>query len=118
VVASGGVVNDTLTGLVWQQQASATTMSWLAAGNYCTGLGSGFRLPTIKELDSLVDLTVTSGATINQTAFPSAPADLYWASTIDAGNPSTYAYCVDFRVSGESGISQMSNPYRARCVHR
>jgi len=83
-VLDGGLVRDTLTGLVWQQQGSATAMNWADAKNYCSSLvsgGPGFRLPTLKELDSLVDPTVASGATLDKTAFPSTGTKLYWTSS-------------------------------------
>jgi hypothetical protein len=113
--AGAGLVNDTLTGLVWQQQASGSTMTRSEAATYCSSAGSGFRLPTIKELDSLVDLTVTSGATINQTAFPSTPAEKFWSSTLYAGG-ATYAWYVDFAVSGDSNADGVAKSFRVRCV--
>ena len=76
----GGLVRDTLTSLVWQQQASPS-MTWAAAQTYCSSAGSGFRVPTVKELISLVDLTVTSGETINQVAFPNMPVAPFWTSS-------------------------------------
>jgi hypothetical protein len=115
-VLGGGLVNDTLTGLVWQQQASAATMTWAAAKTtYCPSAGSGFRLPTIKELDSLVDLTVTSGAAINQTAFPRTPAEPFWSSTADLGGASA-AWYVDFSISASSLTDSVGSYYRVRCV--
>ena len=71
VVLDGGLVRDTLANLTWQQEASATIMSWSDAQTYCSCSGAGFRVPTVKELASIVDATVTSGATINRAAFPS-----------------------------------------------
>ena len=71
-VASNGLVSDTLTNLVWQQEASATTMTWVAAQSYCSVAGVAFRLPTLKELESLVDVTVTSGSTIPRRRFEHA----------------------------------------------
>jgi hypothetical protein len=111
---SGGLVSDTLTGLVWQQQASSSTMTWSTASQtYCPSAGSGFRLPTVKELDSLLDLTVTSGAKIDQVAFPNTPAEFYWSSTKEPSG--TDAWCVNF---GDSTVktSGASTPRRARCV--
>jgi hypothetical protein len=90
VVLDGGLVRDTLTGLVWQQQGSTTKMTWADAQSYCSALGSDFRLPTLKELDSLVDPTVTSGPTLDQTAFPSTVGEAFWTST-----PYTDSYPVD-----------------------
>jgi hypothetical protein len=79
VVLDGGLVRDTLTGLVWQQQPSTTGMTWGDAQNYCSSLGSGFRLPTVKEFDSIMD--PTASGPIDNTAFPNAPADYYWTSS-------------------------------------
>lgn len=108
VVQAGGLVKDTLTNLVWQQQASSTTMTWTAAQSYCP---SGFRLPTVKELTSIVDLTVPyPGPTIDQTAFPSTPAEAFLTSTPAAGS-AFYVYFGDgtlFR--SDAGV------YRVRCV--
>jgi hypothetical protein len=78
-VLGGGLVRDTLTKLVWQQQASPATMNSADAANYCSS--SGFRLPTVKELRSLVDHTVTSGPTIDQVAFAGTPASAFWTSS-------------------------------------
>ena len=58
MVLSGGLVGDTLTNLVWQRQASTTTMTRAAAQTYCSSAGSDFRLPTLKELLSLVAISV------------------------------------------------------------
>ncbi|MDQ1333920.1 MAG: hypothetical protein QG552_870, partial [Thermodesulfobacteriota bacterium] len=62
-----GTVTDTSTGLMWQQdtarddQGNYDTMTWEEALAYCEGRTLGghtdWRLPTIKELRSLVDYT-------------------------------------------------------------
>ena len=112
VVLSGSLVSDTLTKLVWQQQASSTGMTWAAAKTYCP---SGFRLPTVKELASIVDLTVASpGSTIDQTAFPGTPTQGFWTSSPYAGS-SVDAWDVNF-YSGASGYGGVGNLYWVRCV--
>ena len=112
VVLSGGLVSDNLTKLAWQQQASPTTMTWAAAQTYCP---SGFRLPAVKELVSIVDLTVAwPGPTIDQTAFPSTPAEAFWTSspyTAVSGN----AWHVNFGV-GQSLYDGVGSYDRVRCV--
>ena len=113
-VLDGGLVRDTLTSLVWQQQAS-TTMTWEAAQTYCPSAGSGFRLPAAKELISLVDLTVTSGATINQAAFPNAPAETFWTSSPNVGS-SGYPWHVQFGYGGYSDGYDVGDASRVRCV--
>jgi hypothetical protein len=86
-----GTVTDTSTGLMWQQQAGSSTQTWEQALAYCEGLNLGghtdWRLPTFKELRSLVDYSLY-GPAINATYFPNAAASWYWSSTTDAGSTS------------------------------
>ena len=115
MVQGGGLVVDTLTQLVWQQQASTTTMKWADAQTYCSSAGSGFRLPTVKELASLIDLTVSSGiAMINKTAFPGTPATGFWTSSPSAGS-SGYVWYVDFGF-GYPSYNVVGSLIRVRCV--
>jgi hypothetical protein len=67
-----GQVTDPATGLIWQQAPSATTMPASAAPSYCATLdlgGHSWRLPSIKELATLVDEDRVSPA-IDVSAFP------------------------------------------------
>ena len=56
-----GTVTDPGTGLMWQREPTTTSMSWERSMEYCENLSlSGFtdwRLPTIKELVSIVDFS-------------------------------------------------------------
>jgi hypothetical protein len=78
-----GTVTDTSTGLRWQQAGSSNT-PWEQALAYCEGLNLGgytdWRLPTSKELQSLVDYNRYNPA-INTTYFPNTAASWYWSST-------------------------------------
>jgi hypothetical protein len=112
VVLSGGMVRDTLTKLVWQQQSSATTMNWADAKTYCAS--AGLRLPTVKELDSLVDLTVYPGPTIDRMAFSNTPAEAFWTSSPYAGS-SGNAWYVGF-FDGNSDCNGEGSYNRVRCV--
>ena len=89
-------------------------MTWSDAQAYCATVGAGFRLPTAKELASLVDLTVTTGPTLDQTAFPDAAPEELWTSSLLAGS-SDYAWSIFF-YDGTSFLSDVSYTYRARCV--
>jgi hypothetical protein len=112
VVLSGGLVSDTLTKLVWQQQASTANMTWAVAQTYCP---LGFRLPTVKELISIVDLTVAYPApSIDQTAFPGTPGRTFWTSSPLAGS-SGYAWGVYFGY-GYLGVFDVASYFSVRCV--
>jgi hypothetical protein len=114
MVLDGGLVHDTLTSLVWQQQAS-TMMTWEAAQTCCSSAAAGFRLPTARELISLVDLTVTSGAKINQAAFPNVPADTFWTSSPNVGS-SGYPWHVQFGCGGYSDGYDVGDASRVLCA--
>jgi hypothetical protein len=124
--ADGLSVTDTITGLVWQRDGSgtregcakSTTCTWAEAKTYCTGLAlgglSGWRLPTAIELSNILDFTVTSGAMIDKTAFPSTPAEWFWTFSPFTGL-SDFAWGVDFGY-GYSTAFMVSSDYRVRCV--
>lgn len=126
VSADGLTVTDTSTGLVWQRDGSGSRpnctqsplCTWPEAKAYCAGLtldGSGWRLPTLDELESIVDLTVASpGPTIDQTAFPSTPTAWFWTSSPYAGPPAG-AWAVAFNF-GYSSSTDTDNNLRVRCV--
>jgi len=120
VASSSGLITDTLTNLVWQQQASTTDMTWDDAKTYCAATGSGFRLPTLKELESLVDLTVTLEPTINQTSFPNTPGEAFWTSSPYAPplapNTNPEAWIVFFSSGVPQRYDETYNYVMARCV--
>jgi hypothetical protein len=83
-------VLDTQTGLTWEAAVPSTTYTWGSAStsgtaqNYCSTLavaGGGWRLPTMKELMTIVDDTNSPGTPVDSVAFPNTPADYYWSST-------------------------------------
>jgi hypothetical protein len=112
------MVTDTATGLIWQRHVGAGLVSWSGAQNYCSSLSlggwfSGWRLPNIRELQSIVDIRTFNPA-VDATAFPSTPSDYFWASTRNV-EYITYSWAVDFR-TGDTLIGTASNTARARCV--
>jgi hypothetical protein len=125
VVLDGGLVQDTLTGLVWQQRGSTSAMTWADALTYCPSSGSGFRLPTVKELDSLVDPTLPSGPSLDTTAFPSTGTKRYWTSSPlgPGGTPSDWAFFGDFSSAdsntcdvGAANTAPVGYKLMVRCV--
>ena len=59
-----------------------------------TGGNAGFRLPTLKELDSLVDPAAAAGTFIDRKAFPYTGADRFWTSSpyVDAASSGDMRY--------------------------
>jgi hypothetical protein len=122
---ANGTVLDTKTKLTWQQVLPTTavdggvmfrTFTQAAAVSYCVSLnlnGTGWRLPTMKELMTLVDPTVFSPA-IDTSAFPNTAITTYWTSTpssIDAG----LFWVVGF-YDGFTGATTPSSSSIVRCV--
>jgi hypothetical protein len=126
VVTAGGTGNgtvyDTKSKLTWQQTVSSTTYyTWADAKTYCAGVGAslggtGWRLPTLKELQSLVDYSQSTAPMIDPNAFPSTPATSFWSASRLAGSPSN-AWSVNFS-GGGSGYGDVGCGYcdRVRCV--
>ena len=101
-VAYGGdgannAVNDAWTGLQWRRCEQGRVWDGIA----CTGAATPFtheqalahardqtswRLPNVKELGSLVDLSVSGGARIDPEAFPGAGSNSLWTSSPYVGD--------------------------------
>jgi hypothetical protein len=124
VVTSGGTakgtVYDTKTKLTWQQAVQSNYM-WAAAKTYCAGVGttlggSGWRLPTIKELYTIVDFGMTDAPRADPTAFPGMPtgsSDYFWSASPVSGS-SNGAWAM--YTSGLIGNFWVENPAYVRCV--
>jgi hypothetical protein len=87
-----GIIMDRVTGLMWQQATDPGLYDWQQALDYCSSLTLGcyddWRLPTVRELSTLVDSAIPSpGPMINAEYFPDTMADTYWSSTIVSGGP-------------------------------
>ena len=80
-----GTITDNATGLTWMQTDSGSGMNWSDALNYCeSSTASGYddwRLPSAKELQSIVDYS-RSPATTNSAAID----PIFQTSTITAEN--------------------------------
>ncbi len=111
-----GTITDNNTGLMWQKDEPGSA-AWQAALDYCNGLSLGgrsdWRLPDVKELESLNDSTRYSPA-INTTYFPNAYPLAYWASTTFFSAPKE-AWYVSFHDSSVSGSDKSGSAY-VRCV--
>jgi hypothetical protein len=114
--AADGVVTDQKTGLNWQQTPDPASNTWDGAKTFCAGLplaGGGFRLPTVVELLSITDRTLSAPA-IDSTVFPGLAYDDFWSSSPFVGN-SEEAWSVNFGF-GMPGHSTKTFTLRVRCV--
>jgi hypothetical protein len=88
-IVSSETVHDTRTQLIWQRGALPMTYDHDGANAYCSSLalGSGvWRLPTIKELATLLDLTQPASPKADSTAFAFTQlTSFYWSSSHYAG---------------------------------
>jgi hypothetical protein len=117
--AAAGTVTDTKTGLVWQRDIPAGTYTWASAKAYCSSLGlagGGWRLPSMKVLQTLVDESRVNPA-IDLTAFPGTPSDWFWTSSAVAGS-SGVAWVVYFGDGYPDGygFGDVGVNNRVRCV--
>lgn len=115
-VIASGVVTDTQTGLSWQQVPESQPLSETDAAAACAELqlgSTGWRLPSIGELQTLVDET-RHGPSIDPTAFPDTPADYFWSQSPLDGSPG-----FDWAMSFDYGLALVMNsgaPRYVRCV--
>jgi hypothetical protein len=84
VSVTDGTVLDTRTTLTWQRAVDRQKRSLPDAVSYCQARGAGWRLPTLKELLTLVD--PTTSPSIDLAAFPSTPTDWFQSSTLAAAD--------------------------------
>jgi hypothetical protein len=118
---AAGEVTDTLTGLVWQQGATAGEgVTWAGATTYCNTLNlnnHAWRVPTLRELQTLVDDSKTPA--IDLTAFPTTPTHWsFWTSNAFTGPTATdNAWVVDFTYGFTFGYGiDVSSSGFVRCV--
>ncbi len=97
--------------LEWQADVPDEEFTWEEAKAYAASLGDGWRLPTIKELLTLVDYEKVNPAC---SVFPDCPADRFWSSSAYAGYP-TLAWGVNFD-DGYTNAIVVGDANRVRCV--
>jgi hypothetical protein len=131
ISTDGNEVTDSTTGLIWRRCAegmkistngcsgSATAyssdqaQSW--AKNEALTSGKPWRLPSLKELSSIVDKSRCNPA-IDTVAFPGTPGSPFWSAPPAAGE-SSYAWGVNFDYGYvDYGSEHNSAGYRVRLV--
>jgi hypothetical protein len=124
-IDNGDTVADTRTGLVWEQKTDDgglrdkdNTYTWQEALDYCNNLNlagqSDWRLPTVKELASLADLS-RYNPSIDPIFENYTVSSNYWSSTTSAGNTS-HAWHVNFSYGGYDYYNDKSYGRYVRAV--
>ncbi len=115
-IPGDGSALDTATSLDWQGNLDPTTRNWQEAKASCAGLalaGGHWRLPNMKELQTLIDEGRMDPA-IDTAAFPGTAGQAFWtASPLASTLPE--AWFVNF-YTGVSYTNVESNLYLVRCV--
>jgi len=115
---------DNATGLIWSLQTqssvtwvTATAARYSDAGHNTParcGYSSGWRIPSRRELLSIVDNGLDTGPMVNAAYFPATQSHSYWTSDTYAPFPSG-AWLVYFN-SGYSGANLKTYKYFVRLV--
>lgn len=111
-----GTITDSGTGLMWQQGDAGIGLKWKEALSYCENLSLGghqdWRLPDVKEMESLVNLRLNPP--INMNFF--STVGIYWTSTTHMYGAAVYAQATD-TVNGYIPLGHdKSNNLDVRCV--
>lgn len=108
---SATTIHDDVTGLVWQRDPAAASMTWDQAKAYCAGLtldGACWRLPQRVELISAIEYSRTAPAS----TFPGATNERYWSAT---PGPTGRGWTMDFN-GGYPETRLVDEVNRVRCV--
>jgi hypothetical protein len=111
-LTTSGEVRDLGTLLVWAT-AVPDLVDWGQAYQYCANLGTGWRLPTLTELQTLIDETQAVAA-VDRTAFPDSPDEYYWTSSF-SDNSLDMPWFTSIG-AGNTWWVPTSEMHRARCV--
>jgi hypothetical protein len=111
-----GTVLDHNTKLTWERDPLPDPVKWSDAKARCAILpldGGRWRMPTIQELQTLIDESKYDPA-IDGNAFPNTPADFVWSNTPLAGvaGPVWRVHFYD----GLTNTGGMNNMHLVRCV--
>lgn len=119
ILLDNGCVLDETSGLYWKRGESPP-LTLADAEKYCAGLSIGgfndWRVPTMGELASLVDLNGSPGAWFDKSMFPDTqtlPQGFYMSSTPFGG---TFLWGVNFQFGYDGYYADPGSPYPFRPV--
>jgi hypothetical protein len=113
-----GTIFDAATGLMWQKADSGTTLNWQQALAYATNATTGghhdWTLPTVKQLQSIVDYSraplVTGTAAIDTNYFQVTTTEsYYWSSTTIVDGPPGANYALAGYLSFGQAFGYITN---------
>ena len=120
ITPEGAAVRDNETGLVWERSPLMSTHDWFQAKIQCmartTGGRKGWRLPSVHELNGIVNpFNPTSTADLpTGHPFNDVQRFSYWSATLQVGN-SSVAWSVSFFDGDVDGVVQ-TGPLLVWCV--
>lgn len=103
-----GTVTDKATGLIWQQADDGTGRNWQVSLAYCENLElaghDDWRLPNIKELQSIVDYSRHDPA-LDTTVFTQTDTEgWFWSSTTHGDNITLASYICFGKCDSKEGV--------------
>ena len=117
-VLDGAAVKDMQTGFTWEQSPDFFYGTWTEASAHCqaktVGGRTGWRVPSIKELSSLIDSSQKDPALPSGHPFGNNKSSIYWSST-PSDTDDMVAWHVSF-FTGEVMTDQKSQTRRVWCM--
>ena len=114
-------VLDKKTGLVWEKSPDTTSVRWTVARRMCmeksVGGQKGWRLPSLEELASLVDPSVTPPSLALSSGHPflAIRSAVYWSSTRPGEDPNG-SWGVHFGLGGGATFINWAHSVQVWCI--
>lgn len=119
-VISDQTVYDTKTKLNWQRIVPADSFTQADAKAYCRALSATipdlpWRLPTLREMLTIIDYSATTAPLVDTDAFPGTPSAAFWSSTLAAGAASM-GYITYTNFAAGATLADITTLNSVRCV--